>query len=85
MSLIVKKPVTVMVIDHVETGKKARALRESIGAVGRLIARRMGVSQGLISNLESGQAKWTESYANRYVSAVDAARRMMRPRKVSLK
>lgn len=74
MSLVVKKPVTVMVIDHAATGKKARALRDSVGVPGRTLARRMGVSQGLISNLESGQAKWTEELGDRYVRAVERIR-----------
>ena len=74
VSLVVKKPVTVMVIDHAATGKKARALRESVGVPGRTVARRMSIAPGSLSRLESGQAKWTEELGDRYARAVERIR-----------
>ena len=83
-ALLVKKPVTVMVIDHAATGKKARALRESIGVPGRTVARRMSIAPGSLSRLECGQLSWDEGLADRYARAIETLRGKMEPKKASL-
>ena len=58
---------TVQEIDHIEAGRRIRALRESTGMSLRWLATQMGFSAPFISDLELGRRNWTEYNFNKAV------------------
>jgi predicted transcriptional regulator len=57
-------------LDHIETGKKAKKLREDYYISQREVAREMGLSAMFISQLERGRCRWTEKHICNYANAV---------------
>jgi transcriptional regulator with XRE-family HTH domain len=61
----------VRTIDHKKTGHAAKMLRVSKGLSQTLIAERIGVSQGLLSQLENGDTTWTEQRVIEFMAACE--------------
>lgn len=58
------------IIDHVETGMKIRMHRYSKGVTMEEAARRMGISDSYLCDLELGRRHWSEELVHRYQEAV---------------
>ena len=56
---------TVEKIDHLEAGKRIRAMREQAGMSVRRLAKEMGFSAPFVSDLELGRRNWTVENFNR--------------------
>ena len=59
--------VNVKSINHLEAGKRIRALREKAGMSVRRLANEMGFSAPFMSDLERGRRNWTEAHFNKAV------------------
>ena len=59
-------------INQVETGRRARALRQKRGLSLREVARRMKVSAPFLSDLERGRRNWNVETKRRFNAALTA-------------
>ena len=67
---LVKEKVTLVVINHEETGQLARQHRRAMGMSLMEVARPMGLSVSYLSALERGARAWTEDLMDRFNTAM---------------
>ncbi|HWL53850.1 MAG TPA: helix-turn-helix transcriptional regulator [Chthoniobacteraceae bacterium] len=72
--LIKYRTMMVVVIDHAETSKHAKTIREKAGLSIREVARRMSVRPKHISDLEAGNRLWSRSKAILFENALKRGR-----------
>lgn len=57
-------------IDHIKTGLRLRKLREKSGVSIREVARRLGIDNKYLSDMELGRRNWTEEKVERFLEAI---------------
>ncbi len=72
LELMLAKLVTIKVekIDHQETGRRCRVLREEAGLSLRKVAELMGLSPPYLSDIERGRRNWSAVLLQQYNNAL---------------